>query len=222
MLIAAARSGAAGATLSPMGTEGGEPGAAPAVLGAVLAGGSGSRLGGAKPGVELGGRPLIGYPLDAVEEAGLEPLVVAKADSTLPPLHCRVLREPDLPRHPLCGIVAALREAGERPLVAVGCDMPFLDAGLLAWLGAAAEPLVVPLVGSRLQPLVARYDPVLLPSLEAAMERGEPLQRAVEALRPRLVPEPDLVRFGDPRRLCFNVNDRAALERAEALLGPQP
>lgn len=201
-----------------MGSGSGQAGANPVALGAVLAGGLGSRLGGAKPGTELGGRPLIRYPLEAVEEAGLEPLVVAKADTKLPPLACRVLREPDLPRHPLCGIVAALREAGERPVVAVGCDMPFLDAGLLAWLGAAAEPLVVPLVGSRLQPLLARYDPVLLPRLEAAMARGEPLQRAVEALRPRLVSEPDLARFGDPRRLCLNVNDRAGLEQAEALL----
>jgi molybdopterin-guanine dinucleotide biosynthesis protein A len=196
----------------------GQAGAPSRPLGAVLAGGLGSRLGGAKAGVELGGRPLILYPLEAVEEAGLESLVVAKADTELPPLDCRVLREPDLPRHPLCGIVAALREAGGRPLVAVGCDMPFLDAGLLAWLGAAPEPLVVPLVGDRLQPLLARYDPVLLPELEAAMERGEPLQRAVEELRPRLVPEPDLARFGEPRRLCFNVNDRAGLERAEAQL----
>lgn len=190
----------------------------PQPLGAVLAGGIGSRLGGGKATVELAGKPLILYPLEAVEEAGLEPLVVAKPDSELPPLDSPILREPDLPRHPLCGIVAALREAGERPLVVVGCDMPFLDPGLLAWLGAAPEPLVVPLVGDRLQPLMARYDPVLLPRLEAALQRGEPLQRTVEALRPRLISEPDLARFGDPHRLCLNVNDRAGLERAEALL----
>jgi molybdopterin-guanine dinucleotide biosynthesis protein A len=202
-----------------MDSESGQGGAAPRALGAVLAGGRGSRLGGAKAVVELAGRPLILRPLEAVEEAGLEPLVVAKRGSELPSLACRVLHEPDLPRHPLCGIVAALREAAGRPLVVVGCDMPFLDPGLLAWLGAAPEPLVVPLVGSRLQPLLARYDSALLPELEAAMERGEPLQRAIEELRPRLVSEPDLGRFGDPRRLCLNVNDRADLERAEALLG---
>lgn len=201
-----------------MDSESGQAGAVPQPLGAVLAGGRGSRLGGEKATAELGGRPLISYPLEAVEEAGLEPLVVAKRDSELPTLACQILREPDLPRHPLCGIVAALREAAGRPLVAVGCDMPFLDPGLLAWLGAAPEPLVVPLVGSRLQPLLARYHPSLLPQLEAALERGEPLQRAVEELRPRLVAEPDLARFGEPRRLCLNVNDRGGLERAEALL----
>jgi molybdopterin-guanine dinucleotide biosynthesis protein A len=168
--------------------------------------------------VELAGAPLISYPLAAVEEAGLEPIVVAKGDSELPPLGCPVIREPAQPRHPLCGIVAALRHAGERPLVAVGCDMPFTGAGLLAWLGSAPEPLVVPSVGGRLQPLLARYDSSLLPALEEALAEGLPLQRTVEALRPRIVVEPELARFGDPRRLCFNLNTPADVEEAERLL----
>ena len=47
-------------------------------LGVVLAGGRGSRLGGAKPTAELAGRPLISYPLAALAEAGLDAAVVAK------------------------------------------------------------------------------------------------------------------------------------------------
>src|SRR4051812_50149949 len=41
------------------------------VLGAVLAGGRGSRLGGGKAGIQLSGRPLISYPLAAIAAAGL-------------------------------------------------------------------------------------------------------------------------------------------------------
>jgi molybdenum cofactor guanylyltransferase len=52
-------------------------------LGVVLAGGRGSRLGGAKPTAELGGRPLISYPLAALAAAGLEAVVVAKSDTDL-------------------------------------------------------------------------------------------------------------------------------------------
>jgi CTP:molybdopterin cytidylyltransferase MocA len=40
-------------------------------LGAVLAGGRGSRIGGGKPTIELAGRPLISYRLAAIEAAGL-------------------------------------------------------------------------------------------------------------------------------------------------------
>jgi molybdopterin-guanine dinucleotide biosynthesis protein A len=189
-------------------------------VGAVLAGGRGNRIGGAKALVELAGAPLISYPLAAVEQAGLEPVVVAKRHSELPPLSCRVIREPAQPRHPLCGIVAALRYAGPRPLVVVGCDMPFADAGLLAWLGSAPEPLVVPSVGDRLQALLARYDSALLPALEEALADGRALRPALESLQPRTIAEAELARFGDPRRLCFNVNTPTDVEEAERLLEP--
>lgn len=192
---------------------------AAAAVGAILAGGRGSRLGGAKALAELAGRPLVSYPLAAVEEAGLEPLVVAKPDSELPPLACRTIREPPLPRHPLCGIVAALREAGGRPLVVLGCDMPFVTPGLLAWLASFPEPLVVPVLGDEPQPLLARYDPGLLGALEAALARAEPLRDTVRSLQPLAIPERDLARFGEPRRLCLNVNTAADAERAERLLG---
>ena len=189
-------------------------------VGAVLAGGRGSRIGGAKALVELAGAPLISYPLAAVEQAGLEPVVVVKRDSELPPLSCPAIREPAQPQHPLCGIVAALRYAGQRPLVVVGCDMPFTGAGLLAWLGSVPEPLVVPSVGDRLQPLPARYDSALLPALEEALADGRALSLTLESLRPRVVAEAELARFGDPRRLCFNVNTPADVKRAERLLEP--
>ena len=194
---------------------------APAV-GAILAGGRGSRIGGPKALVELAGRPLISYPLAAVETAGLEPLVVAKPSSELPALGCRVIREPEEPQHPLCGIVAALRHAGARPLVAVACDMPFAGAGLLAWLGSSPEPLVVASLGGRLQPLLARYDGALLPALEEALTGRWALRRTIESLRPRLIAEAELARFGEPRRLCFNVNTPADLEQAEQMLEPTP
>jgi molybdenum cofactor guanylyltransferase len=189
-----------------------------AVLGAVLAGGHGSRLGGAKPWVELGGRPLVSYPLAALAVAGIEAIVCAKPMQELPPLDAPLFEEPERPRHPLCGIVAALRAGEGRPAILVACDMPFVAPGLLAFLATAEEPLVVPAVDGRLQPLLGRYAPALLPDLEAALEREEPLTRTVESLGPRLIGEDELSRFDDPRRLLFNVNDLDDLREAETLL----
>lgn len=189
-----------------------------AALGAVLAGGHGSRLGGAKATVELGGRPLISYPIAALEAAGIEAVVVAKPGSELPALDCPVLREAELPRHPLRGIVTALEAAGERPVVVLACDMPFASPPLLAHLAAAAEPLVVPAPEGAPQPLHARYAPRLLPQLEAALARQEPLRRTVDSLSPRLLGSEELARFGDPRRLLMNVNDEDDLRRAERAL----
>jgi molybdopterin-guanine dinucleotide biosynthesis protein A len=208
-------------------------------LGVVLAGGRGSRLRGAKPTAKLAGRPLISYPLAALAEAGLETVVVLKPGTDLggQPLaretglkttaadgagqrstaaegDVAVLFEPEEPVHPLAGIVAALRQTG-RPIVVIGCDFPFVPAALLRALADAPEPLVVPAPGGAPQPLVARWTPALLPALEAALDREEPLRRTVAALSPRLLGDADLAPFGDPDRVFFNVNTPADLRAAE-------
>lgn len=188
-------------------------------LGVVLAGGRGVRLGGAKGMAPLAGRPLLSYPLAALAGAGIEHWVVAKPGSELPELAgARLLVEPPAPHHPLCGIVAALRAVPGRAVVAVPCDMPFLAPELLELLAGAPEPLVVLSAGGLMQPLPGRYAAALLPALEAALERGEPLRRTVESLAARVVGGGELARFGDPRRLLLNVNDGEGLREAEALL----
>jgi len=209
----------------------------PGPLGVVLAGGRGSRLGGAKPTTPLAGRPLISYPLATLAAAGLEAVVVVKSGTELPDPSGRpparqagqrttvggvrgetpVIVEPEEPVHPLAGIVAALRQVG-RPLVVLGCDFPFVPPALARVLAEAPEPLVVPAPGGEAQPLVARWTPALLPALEGALAREEPLRRTVAALSPRLLDDPELTRFGDPARLFFNVNTPTDLRLAERAL----
>lgn len=188
-------------------------------LGVVLAGGRGSRLGGDKPRAPLAGLPLISYPLAALAAAGIEAFVVAKAATDLPPLEVEIVAEPDEPSHPLVGIVTALRHA-DRPLVVLGCDFPFLPPPLLRELADAAEALVVPALGGEPQPLVARWSPNLLPRLEAALAREEPLRRTVAALGPRLLGDAELAPFGDPGRILFNVNSAADLRAARRFRPP--
>ena len=184
---------------------------------AILAGGRSSRMGAPKQGLPLGGWPLISYPLDAARAAGLEPIVVAKPGSELPPLDCRVLLEPAEPAHPLCGLIAALHEARPAPVVAIAADMPFVTAELIGWLAAQPSSAAVEAEG-RPQPLLARYDAAALVPLEAALATGESLTAALRGLAPRLLREPELRRFGDPGLLCFNVNAPEDLARAEEIV----
>lgn len=165
----------------------------------------------------LGGRPLIAYPLEAALATGLEVAVIAKRCSVLPPLDCELVLEPDLPRHPLCGIVAALKRGGGRPVVVLACDMPFLTASLLQWLAGQRGPAVAQVDGF-LQPLLARYVPANLPALERALGERASLRATVARIDPVRVDEHALVRFGDPRRLCFNVNDTRDLQLARRWL----
>jgi molybdopterin-guanine dinucleotide biosynthesis protein A len=180
----------------------------------VLAGGSGRRLGGAKAGALLGGRPLIHHVLDAVRAGGLEPVVVAKADSLLPPLDCRLVIEPAQPRHPLCGIVVGLRAVEEPGVAVCACDMPFLSGELLAWLAGLEAPLAVAEAGGRLQPLLGHYSSTLLGQLDAALAAERPLSELVQELGAVVIAEAELAPFGDPERLTRNINTPAELAAA--------
>jgi molybdenum cofactor guanylyltransferase len=195
--------------------------AEPRAIVAVLAGGRGERLGGCKPSVPLAGSPLVCHPLRAPADAGLEAVVVAKRSTVLPALDAQVLYEPEEPGHPLCGVLAALAFAAARPgvdaVVAVACDMPFLTGPLLAWLAGLDGPVMARVEG-RDQPLLARWTVADAPVLEHSLAEGHSLRAALGSLAPAIVAESELSRFGDAKRLCFNVNDPDDLRDAEAWL----
>jgi molybdenum cofactor guanylyltransferase len=178
-------------------------------LGAVLAGGAATRLGGAKATAELAGRPLISYPLGAIAQAGLAPFVVAKPDSELPPLEVPIVIEPDEPRHPLAGVIAALQHAAGRGALVVPCDAPFVSPMLLRVL-ASAEKTTAVRAGGRAHPLIAFYGNDDLDDLNLAVANGDAATAALEALDPEWIEAIE--------RETFNVNTPGDLARAEDLL----
>lgn len=187
-------------------------------IGAVLAGGAGRRLGGGKAVVGLRGRPLLRYPLAAVQAVLDEVAVVAKGETELPALPAEVALwvEPDAPRHPLAGIVHALERAGGRPVLVCAGDLPLVTPELLGAVLAVddgAAPAVVPVLHGRLQPLVALYRPAALPPLAAALAASPlpALRDAVAALGPLSLPCAD-------ERPFLNVNVPEDLLAAAALL----
>lgn len=188
---------------------------------AVLAGGHGRRLGGAKAARLLAGRALISYPLAAARAAGLKAIVIAKHATTLPPLEEPILYEPMEPVHPLCGVLTALDHAAAlnppAAVVLTACDMPFLTAPLLAWL-AELDGAAMAVTDGQAQPLLGRCLPEHRAVLRQALAEGMPLIAAIEALAPRKLDASELGRFGAPERLCFNVNEPADLRVAEAWL----
>jgi molybdopterin-guanine dinucleotide biosynthesis protein A len=191
-------------------------------IGVLLAGGRGSRLGGAKALVPLGGKPLICHALEALRRAVGEVAIVAKPDTALPALEdVTVWREPLEPRHPLVGIVHALSCADGRPVLVCAADMPFVTPEVLSALVAAdpaGAPAVVATSADRgLQPMLGCYQAAAGALLAAAASEGTVAVRtAVAALEPR-----ELVVIDE--RVLFNVNSAEDLAAAEALLmGPVP
>lgn len=189
------------------------------VTGVVLAGGASKRFGSPKAAAPLGGRAMIEYPLAAMREAGLTPVIVAKRDNELPALSeaVEVLREPDRPRHPLCGVITALERLGG-PVVVCACDMPFVSAQLIAWLAALPDEVAITTAGGRPQPMLGRYSASALPALRAALDSESSVRDAVEAAGARLLDAAELSRFGDPARLTADVDSPEALADAESKL----
>lgn len=183
------------------------------LVAAILAGGRGTRIGGDKAMAPLGGRPLIEHPLAAARDAGLRPMVVAKRSTRLPPLDADLLIEPDVPHHPITGIVTALQTLPA--VLAIPCDMPFLSPELLTLLARGDGDVVAARLGGQLQPLPALYRSAALPALEAALAAEASIRSAMSSLHVTTV---DARTCGDVRRLYLRVNSASELERAEAML----
>jgi molybdopterin-guanine dinucleotide biosynthesis protein A len=184
------------------------------VIGVVLAGGSGSRIGGAKATAQLDGQALITYPLTAALGALGAVAVVAKDGVELPQLDQRVELwiEPDQPRHPVVGVIEALRRARGSAVLAIACDLPLLTSEVVALIASAdAEGSVAVLASAagRPQPLLARYEPAALALLEKFDTDG-PMTEQVMALLPTLVEV--------PAEASFNVNDLEQLKEVSRRL----
>ena len=194
------------------------------VHGAILAGGSASRMGGVPKGLlEVGGIRILDRLVAAFQEAlGELPLLVANAPdagSWHPGLRVVADRIPG--GGTLAGLHTAVIEA-PAPVVAVAWDMPFVAAGLIALLaqGLGGADVVIPASRGRrgVEPLCAGYGPATGPAMAAAIDRGD--LRAIafhEAVRVRIIPEAGLRAFGDPGRLFFNVNTPEDLVRANGM-----
>jgi molybdopterin-guanine dinucleotide biosynthesis protein A len=185
------------------------------MIGAVLAGGAGRRLGrGSKAGALLAGRPLASYPASALGATCERVAVVCKPDTELPELPgAERWDEPAEPRHPVTGIVHAL-ETAQAAVLVCAVDMPFVTADacrtLLSQAGfAAAAPAVVAAADGILQPVFGLYAPAALEHLRAAPEDA-PLTETVAGLDP--------VRVAFPPALVRGVNTSRELADAEAAL----
>lgn len=170
----------------------------------MLAGGLGRRMGAvSKPGVELGGWPMVAWPVAALAQVCDRVAVVAKASTELPPLDAERWDEPAEPQHPLTGLVFALERA-ERPVLVCAADMPYVEAPALRVVrdGLGRGVACVGRAGGRVQPLLAAYAPEALSLLRAAPDDA-PLTRTVQGLDPVVVDVPgrDAISIDTPEAL---------------------
>jgi molybdopterin-guanine dinucleotide biosynthesis protein A len=146
-----------------------------AVTGVVLAGGASRRMGRDKAFLELDGRSLIDVVIERMIGVCAELLVVAGDAVSYVDLGVPVVTDRFRGVGVLGGLHAGLEAASNDLVLAVGCDMPFLNPALLrAFAGwAAGFDVAVLRRGRWVEPLHATYRRTCLPAMEAAIRSGE-------------------------------------------------
>jgi molybdopterin-guanine dinucleotide biosynthesis protein A len=193
------------------------------ILGVVLAGGAGRRIGGGKAWRNLAGHPLIGHVIDRIA-----PQVAAMAisgpadDAKLASIGLTVLADAIPGAGPLGGIVAALEAAPAilpkcwAVLIAPG-DCPFLPGDLVPRLAcdvAAGAPLTHAVSNGQRHPTVSLWSPALAPAL-AHLVRTNGIRRVGEAVR--CLGGVAVSFDAQPFDRFFNVNSADDLAQAEAM-----
>jgi molybdopterin-guanine dinucleotide biosynthesis protein A len=197
------------------------------VVGVVLAGGLGRRLGGRdKPLVEVAGRPLIGHVLDRLRAAACAAVVInANGDGRRfaawgLPVAADVL--PGTPG-PMAGLLTGLEWAATHwpeatHVLTVPADTPMVPVNLLdrlaAALGAGAE-VACAASGGRRHPVIALWPVALRAAVRQAVATAEGRRIGTFAAGCRLAVVDWPVAPVDP---FFNINRPEDLAAAERLL----
>ncbi len=105
----------------------------PRATGIVLAGGKSERMGQNKALIELQGKPLIQHAIEQIRPLCSEVFIVAGELNTYAEFGAPVIQDEIPERGSLGGIYTGLVNAREHFVLAVACDMPFLNQDLLRY-----------------------------------------------------------------------------------------
>jgi molybdenum cofactor guanylyltransferase len=194
----------------------------PDITAVILAGGRGSRMGGADKGlVDFKGRPLIAHVIDTVAgQVGALLINANRNRDRYAEFGYRVVNDTlEEYQGPLAGFLAAMQTAQTRDILTLPCDGPLISDDLAERLLRAREreqaEIAVAHDGRRLQPVYALVPVALRESLQAYLDGGD---RTIDLwyTRHRLA----LADFSDIPASFVNINtieEREQLSRGDAL-----
>ncbi|MBO8137626.1 MAG: molybdenum cofactor guanylyltransferase [Desulfotomaculum sp.] len=188
---------------------------------AVLAGGKSSRMGTNKALLKVRSCRMIDHILEELEQVSRDILIITNTPSDYKHLNVRLAADIYPNRGPLSGIHSALVNARNHYLLAVACDMPFIEASLARYLINKAEgyDVVIPVVEGYYEPLFAVYSRSCLPYIEQCLD--EKKYRIIDffpLVKVKYVNEREISRVADPERVFYNVNTPKELAAAAKLM----
>lgn len=189
----------------------------------ILAGGKSSRLGRNKGVQALGRKTLIQWIVDRLATISTEIIIAtARGEPMLPSPSPMVRTVADVypGKGPLAGMHSGLGASSNPRAFVVACDTPFLSPDLLQYMAQAysTADVVVPRLGSSLEPLFGVYSTTCLAPIQKLLEQDK--RRIYELfgmVTVRYVEQAEIDRF-DPEHLSFfNINSEQDLDKARKL-----
>lgn len=187
---------------------------------AILAGGSGSRIGGDKPRRLLRGTRLLDRALTAARVAAAPVILVVRRPEQAEGFGGTVVLDTPGIEGPLAGLFSALTwatDAGANRVLTLPCDMPFLPEDLHSRLDQALTSdvgVAVAASGGRLHPVCALWRTTAAVALVQRVCEGRLSLQGLSETVGRTVVDWSVER-GDP---FININTAADLAAAEASL----
>jgi len=173
----------------------------------ILAGGLSSRFGSNKALALWEGRPLLSHMADLLAPVAETRKVLAKDPGIYAALGLSVpvLKDSVERRHPLAGVLSALRAADTEWVFVTACDMPLLRPVLVTALAKATEghDAVVPVWKGKFQTLCALYSQRCAAPIETLLKQERaPCVELYPRVRTRFYSEEEVARV-DPAGASF-------------------
>lgn len=187
---------------------------------AILAGGEGSRMGGEKPLVRLGGQSLVERSYGMARGWSDHVVAVVRSPDQLGDLDLPFIGDEPGIEGPLAGLAAALRWSGgggRQGLLLMACDMPFLPGDLPYRLATRISDhrAAVAASGGQLYPVCSLWRNEAVEELEAYRQSGQnSLRGFAHHLGFATVEWP-----AGNRGPFFNINSPTDLSAAKAMIG---
>lgn len=189
----------------------------------VLAGGKSLRLGKSKCLETINGKSLIERVIERLKSVSSRILIVTSQEQLDLPATCEAEVVVDIypGKGPLGGIYTGLLASESSHILAVACDMPFLNIELLRYMIELSPGFdaVVPRLGERkVEPLHAIYARGCLDNMKARLEHNQlEISRFLNTVCVTYIERAECQKF-DPQLLTFfNINSQSDLDRAITL-----
>ena len=197
------------------------------IRGYVLAGGGSTRFGQDKALVEFNGQPML-LRMRELLKSFLKRVDVIAAPGKYASIGIESIADLWPGEGPLGGIITAISVSGEERRVAewnliVGCDLPFLSRGWLAYIAqramASTALVIVPRSPGGLEPLCACWRTGALAKLRRSFENGvRKITEAMKELDAEVIDYPSWKQFDTEGRLFWNMNTPADYDEAQRVL----